>query len=277
MKNQTKTANDREAVLAELSNDGDALEYVSDELKADREIVLAAVQNSGRSLEYADDSLKSDREVVLAAVQNSGFAIEYASDELKADRGIVLLALENDGHSFSYISDELKADREIVLAAVQSSSNKYKQSILLSKMDDIFQSDQEIVLAAIEQNFEACRFASDTLKSNPDFVDEAIKLNKRVRKYLIKEPLGEMHGFEVTWEVYYWDEEVGYTTTESFKSKSVDDLLEELSEGLDDGSYCPEMNVTFHEGDFNVDYVLIHDSEGKEVYRGEGEMDSKDW
>lgn len=83
--------------------------------------------------------------------------------------------------------------------------------------------------------------------------------------------------FEVTWEVYYLDEEVGYTTTESFQSESVDSLLDELSSGIENCEYAPENDVPFHEGDFNVEYVMIKDAEGNEVYRCEGEMDPKDW
>ena len=37
--------------------------------------------------------------------------------------------------------------------------------------------------------------------------------------------------------------------------------------------HCPEMDVPHEEGDFNIEYVLIHDQNGKELYR---DVDFKD-
>ena len=47
----------------------------------DREEMLEAVRNDGRALEFASDPLKADREVMLEAVRNDGNALEYASEE----------------------------------------------------------------------------------------------------------------------------------------------------------------------------------------------------
>ena len=54
-----------------------------------REIVLEAVKQEGWALLYASDDLKADREIVLAAIQlhvrSARFVLELASDELKVD------------------------------------------------------------------------------------------------------------------------------------------------------------------------------------------------
>ena len=45
--------------------------------------MLEAVKQNGYALDYAADSLKADREVVLAAVKEYGWAaLQYASEEL---------------------------------------------------------------------------------------------------------------------------------------------------------------------------------------------------
>ena len=44
---------------------------------SNRDLVLAAVQQDGRALEYAAEPLKADRDLVLAAVQQDGSAREY--------------------------------------------------------------------------------------------------------------------------------------------------------------------------------------------------------
>jgi len=60
----------------------------------EREIVLAAVRQNGKALRYASDELRADREIVLAAVRQSCWALEYASKDLRADREIVLAAVQ---------------------------------------------------------------------------------------------------------------------------------------------------------------------------------------
>ena len=48
---------------------------------------LAAVKENGSALEYASEELRADREVVLAAVQQNGWAHQYASEELRRAAG----------------------------------------------------------------------------------------------------------------------------------------------------------------------------------------------
>ena len=55
-----------------------------------RDFVLAAVAQNGEALEYASDELRGDREVVLAAVAQRGYALEWALDDLQNDREVVL-------------------------------------------------------------------------------------------------------------------------------------------------------------------------------------------
>ena len=50
---------------------------------ADWDYVLVAVKQDGNALEYADDSLKADREIVLAAVHQDSSALRFASEELQ--------------------------------------------------------------------------------------------------------------------------------------------------------------------------------------------------
>ena len=80
----------------------------------DREVVLGGVRNDGWALEFADDSLKADREVVLEAVKQVGFALEFADDTLKADREFVREAVkESFGNVLLYASEELQNDPEL--------------------------------------------------------------------------------------------------------------------------------------------------------------------
>lgn len=52
-------------------------------------MVLAACQQDGSALLYASDTLKADRGVVLAAVSTYGSALNWATPELQNDQDVV--------------------------------------------------------------------------------------------------------------------------------------------------------------------------------------------
>ena len=82
-----------------------------------------------------------------------------------------------------------------------------------------------------------------------------------------------MENFSVTWEVKYHDHqpEIVYCTEELIESKNLASLKKYLDENAMDHS--PEMDVPYEEGDFNIEWVLIHDQSGKELYRDEDFID----
>ena len=80
---------------------------------------IAAVKQNGRALEFASEELRADKEVVLAAVQQDGQALWGASEELRGNRQVVLAAVQQDGSAHEYASAELQGDIEVVLAAVK--------------------------------------------------------------------------------------------------------------------------------------------------------------
>lgn len=76
-----------------------------------------------------------------------------------------------------------------------------------------------------------------------------------------------MENFKVTWQVKYYDHEpeITYLTEELIESKNLESLKDYLDENAMDHS--PEMDVPHEDGDFNIEWVLIHDQSGKELYR----------
>ena len=57
------------------------------------------------------------------------------------------------------------------------------------------------------------------------------------------------------------------TATLSFNAEDVDALYEILQEGEEDGSIQPKLKIIAIEGDIRIEYVLIYDSKGNEVFR----------
>ena len=83
----------RVQALGALKQNGRALQYAAQEMKADPAIVLTAVRQNGQALEYADTEMKADRYMVLEAVMQNPRALDHAAKEMRRDHDIVLEAV----------------------------------------------------------------------------------------------------------------------------------------------------------------------------------------
>ena len=112
--------NDKQVVLSAVTQSIDAFLYASKELKNDKEVVLASVTQVGWALEHSSEELKNNKEVVLAAVTDYGWALQYASKELQNDVEVVLAAVTQHGVAFDFTSKALQDNAEVVQAALMS-------------------------------------------------------------------------------------------------------------------------------------------------------------
>jgi len=112
---------DKEVVDAAIKRYGPNLEYADSFFKKDKKFVMKIFEtnmyDNGYALEYVDEGLKADKEVVLAAVNLTPDSIEYADDSLKADKEVVLASLASPGDSFKFVDKSLKNDKDVILAA----------------------------------------------------------------------------------------------------------------------------------------------------------------
>ena len=77
-----------------------------------------------------------------------------------------------------------------------------------------------------------------------------------------------------TYNVFYLvsgdDEEnqnISDTATLSFDAEDLADLFAILRQGEENGAIQPELETIAIEGDIRIEYVLIYDSKGNEVFR----------
>jgi len=113
-----QTISDKTAVMKAVSQNGRALQFAAESLKADKDVVMAAVSLDGRALHFAAESLKADKDVVMAAVSQHGRVLELAAESLKADKYVVMAAVRQNGGALQFAAEGLKADKNIVTAAV---------------------------------------------------------------------------------------------------------------------------------------------------------------
>ena len=63
------------------------------------------------------------------------------------------------------------------------------------------------------------------------------------------------------------NQNISDTATLSFDAEDLDALFAILREREEDGSIQPELKTLAIEGGINIEYVLIYDSKGNEVFR----------
>ena len=73
-------------------------------------------------------------------------------------------------------------------------------------------------------------------------------------------PAATAVGLAQTWVTLFDQDEDDVNT--------LDDIFTFLDEGLEEpDTFTPEMHVEFHDGDFNIEYVVIYDQDGKVLFK----------
>lgn len=122
MKTSFRSRDDLGVVLAGMKVGGGlAIRYASERLRDDRELVMAAVSQHHEALKYASERLRDDRELILAAVSHHWNALKYASERLKDDREVVLAAVSQEGEAIRFAGERILSDYQVVLRAISQS------------------------------------------------------------------------------------------------------------------------------------------------------------
>jgi len=176
-------------VLARISRDGEILQDVPEVFKADRDIVLTVLQWDGLALQYASSELRNDPELVFTAMRQNLNALQYASDELRHEHGFATVAVVRNWRALEYLPESMRSDRRIILTALKRSwhaltmaSAELQADITL--LGDELSNDQDFMLGAIEQDSRAMMYASESLKHNLNFINNAISINGRCIRHL---------------------------------------------------------------------------------------------
>lgn len=164
----------REGALTSIQlSSGGFLEFIADDFCNDRELVLAAVNRNGCMLEYASAELRNDKDVVLAAVNKNGGSLQYASEALRNDKEIVLAAVKIYNYSLKYASDKLRNDRDVLFAALDSQAEHYCDELWSYAGQEIL-NNKECILAAAQYCGEWLKYAADELRNDKDVMLEAV-------------------------------------------------------------------------------------------------------
>lgn len=195
----TNFIDDKEIVMAAVSQNGAVLEYVSESLKGDIDVVTAAVKQYGYALRYASEEMRANTSVVFAAVSQYGDALEYAYPDCQGNKKISLAAVMQSATAYMYTS--LNSDSDILLRAIRPHLTIYQSESANKKIAEKFIrwgyhnfKPKDYLLEIDKPDGHLLRYASLTLRANKDlmmkivnrdgyalnFLDPNLKLDKDI-------------------------------------------------------------------------------------------------
>lgn len=190
LKDVSQECINRLMVLAAVAQNGLALQFAPQKLRADRDVVKIAVAQNPKAIEYADlHRMRADRrEKWVGLVTADGMQLKHAPEDLKKDSTVVLAAVKQNGLAFHHLPCECepKLYREALLAAVA------QNGLALQLGSAKLRADPDIVAAALAQNPEAIHHVNCTFLDHSDGIKvikgilspKGIDVDQRIKKAL---------------------------------------------------------------------------------------------
>lgn len=151
---------DKDVMLAAIKMDDAMVDFADNKLFKDREFALAQAKlNTCLHYKTPDDFL-NDKDFVLEAVQSNASFLKGVNYPLRGDKEVTLAAVKQDGRAMEYVADKLRADKDVALTALKT---------LNYANEDFFKNH-----------------ISRSLRQNPEFMAEAIKIDSNAYKYAFK-------------------------------------------------------------------------------------------
>lgn len=164
------------------------LENASPDIHDDKEIMLAAVQRDGKLFPHVSPALKRDTDIILAALLHKD---EETAPEVLASvapetlrqhpeilvRAIAVYPQRNLRLLRAHIPDELWLDRNVAKAYLIRSGR------VLEVFEPLLQNDVEMALLVAEHAGPDFGLVGESLRSNYEFMKQAVGRNGRVLRY----------------------------------------------------------------------------------------------
>lgn len=165
--------NDFNEVFNIVKQNGNALQYASDELRNSKEIVRRACKTNIQAMKYASDEIKDNENFIIEFKKQSDI-LEYASARIKDNYDIILTFIQSTHGQYvlKYASARLQNNRQLGLLEFNTTRNR------LNCYPTALRNDKEFILRIIPMcKREVLTYISTRLRNDKDIVLEAVKIN----------------------------------------------------------------------------------------------------
>jgi hypothetical protein len=161
--------------LAEVKENGLALEYISPDLDNYPQVALAAAQHNGLALNYVPKDLPEYAQIAAAAIRENALALEYIPDSIDQYTELAIAAVKKNAP-------------KIVTIESRTTSITWQQDELALQYVPIYLHDyKEIAMAAVEHDGLALQYVP---KSTPGYKDIAMAAVKKNGTIFVQEVVG---------------------------------------------------------------------------------------
>ena len=141
-----------------------------------------AIQNNGLALQFVNETLRADRKIVEMAIKSNGLALQFASDTLRANIDLIKIAIKNNPIIYIYLPDALKNDDDIIDSFIDETNNLQDEK-LWNEFNKKISNNSILMLKFIKINYEWFDYIG-TMLNNIIFYIKAIKENCNVLQFI---------------------------------------------------------------------------------------------
>lgn len=177
----------KDAVLIMVGKRGKALKRVK-RFNADDEVIRKALTENGEAIQYVSKELRDKIDYIRLALSN-----EYSSAlkmrcmiKYRDDEKIVRIALKANGRNIQYASDRLKDDMETAKYAVTHQKHWYPESTVCN-LSRRLRDSEEIAFLDIRKGNASVDAYSDRLRDSDDIAKALLKTKNRFKIHMMSE------------------------------------------------------------------------------------------
>lgn len=169
--------NDREVVLAAISNDDLAFSEIRSKFKKDKSFLIDAVHINPLIFNKIDPQLKLDKDIALSAVTKAGWILKNMDESLRNNKKIALAAIKNDPKAIWSAGDVFKNDLDLNLKCIK------RNGLIFQYAAETIRDNKEAAMLAIKSYPTMYQHMSETLKADPEIIDYVMAHNANMFKF----------------------------------------------------------------------------------------------
>lgn len=172
-------------ITLKASENGQEFKLFSSDFKKDKEVVSLALEKDPTLFEFADTSLKLDQEYVLQELKKSSKILSCTP--LKRDRDFMKMVIKKWNQPLlEFLEFE---DRDLFLEIIQKNPHEIllkEGEYALDNLILLYKNDYAIMQIIVTKLPKKHELLADSLKFNPNFFIDLLKLNKTIYKFFPK-------------------------------------------------------------------------------------------
>lgn len=103
----SRIKSDRKLMLQAVKKNGAIIGYLP-HFADDKIFAKAAVRENGDNMQYVSDQMKNDKELALIGISNNNYCVKFLSDELKNNKEIAISSLCQSETQLTWLSSDVK-------------------------------------------------------------------------------------------------------------------------------------------------------------------------